>query len=42
MKQPSQVKHLRTASIYKLQADFLVFLSYVKHHTFMYKALFFI
>lgn len=42
MKQPSQLKHLKTTSIYKLQADFLVFIHYIKHHTFIYKAFFFI
>lgn len=42
MKQPSELKHLKTATIYKFQADFLVLLNYINHHTFIYKAFFFI
>lgn len=40
--QPSELKHLKTTSIYKLQADRLVLLSDTNHHTFIYKAFFFI
>lgn len=40
MKQLSELKHLKTTSVSKLQADFLVLLSSINHHTFIYKAFF--